>query len=240
MKTMDLLSCLLRYCLAVLVVLALPTGGAAFETALIYGRVLDANGRPVVDATVAAYDSPDVKRPADFTARRTGPDGTYRLTVPAGTYWLVAVERRGGGTGPLQLGDRHSGEPLKVVLAAGDEKRRDFTVLDLRDAARRYAKQNEELVTVRGTVVDARGRPVAMAYVVADAKTRIRDFPTYLSGWTGADGRFVLYLAPGTYHVAALTTWPPAWGTTLSQTIDCRWPVDDVRLVIGEDAGDEG
>ncbi len=201
-------------------------------TAVIQGRVVDDRGRPVAGAVVSAYDSEDVRRPADFASPPTGADGAYRLVVAPGTYWLVAVARRGGGpgVGPLQLGDRHSGEPLRLAVRPDAVKEHDFTVLDLQSAARRYAKKNEDLVTVAGMVVDGRNRPVAGAYVLADRRPRIRDFPQYLSGWTGADGRFLLYLQPGEYHLAAATAWPPPRGMALPLAVDCRSPRTGLRL----------
>ncbi len=211
---------------------------ARAAAAVIQGRVVDDQGRPVAGAVVSAYDSANVRRPADFASPPTGSDGAYRLVVPPGVYWLVATVRRAGGSaGPLQFGDRHSGDPVRLKVQAAAVKERDFTVLDLRSAARRYAKKNEDLVTVTGQIVDGQGRPVAGAYVLADRRPQIRDFPQYLSGWTGTDGRFVLYLRPDTYRLAASLAWPPPPGTALPVVLDCRSPQSDLRLPLTDPAG---
>ncbi len=217
--------------------LLLPAAaGAALQTALLSGRVLDVDDRPVAGAMVMVYDSDDVRRPADFTSPATGSDGAYQVTVPPGTYWVVAVQRKSGAAfGPLQLGDRHSGSPMKITLGAGAQKKRNFTVLDLRDAARAQVKENSGLVTVRGRVVDGRGRPAAMAWVAADRRPRFRDFPEFISAWTDADGRFTLYLEPGRYHIGALRGWPPVPGTALAGTVDCPENVDGLELSLAGD-----
>jgi len=73
--------------------------------------------QPVAGAEVYLYDSKQVKRPADFISPKTKTDGSYKLTVPAGVYWAVAILRRTGPSfGPLQVGDKHSGEPLVLDL----------------------------------------------------------------------------------------------------------------------------
>ncbi|MEW6427531.1 MAG: carboxypeptidase-like regulatory domain-containing protein [Thermodesulfobacteriota bacterium] len=207
---------------------------AAVETATVAGRVLDADGRPVAGAQVFVYDSGQVKRPADFSSKKTGADGAYSVEVAPGSYWLTAAARQSGASfGPLQSGDRHSGEPEKMTLAAGERKSWDVSIFNLMEAARRFTKEKAEVVRVRGRVVDEAGKPVAMAYVVADTTARPAEIPAHVSAWTGEDGGFELLLPRGAFHVAALREFPPPRGVELGYRLDGAAAVDDLSLVVG-------
>lgn len=218
---------LLAFCLSPLIALAA-------ENALLTGQVLDADGRPVAGVRVQAFDSAQVKRPADFVSEKSTIDGIYRLTLPAGTYWAVAVLRVSGADfGPLQMGDRHSGEPMTMTVAAGATVERDFTVFGLQEAARRHTKENADLVRLIGRVEDARHRPVAGMYVMADAKEKISDFPAYFSGWTGKDGAFELFVPPGVYHLGSTNVFPPASGDLLPGSVTAAKGLDTLIVPSG-------
>lgn len=206
----------------------------AMETATVTGRVLDADGKAVADAQVFVFDSAQVKRPADFASKKTGIDGFYTVAVPPGSYWLTAAVRASGaGFGPLQSGDRHSGEPEKMTLAAGEVKSWDVTIYNLMEAARRFTKEKADVVRLRGRVIDEAGNPVAMAYVVADTVERPAEIPGHISAWTGEDGGFELLLPRGGYHVAALRDFPPPRGVVLGKRLDCSAPLYGIDLVVG-------
>ncbi len=214
-----------------LVLVALAPGRALGAEVVLSGRVLDSGGRPVAGAEVGLYNSAHVRKPPDYLSNRTAADGRYRVAAPAGTYWAVAVLRRDGRRfGPLRTGDKHSGDPLEVELTA--DATQDFTVMDLKEAARAASKTNPELVAVRGVVVDTGGKPAAMAYVMADKNASFKDLPAYLSAWTGSGGRFVLYVPKGVYYLGASRSYPPA-AVHLERKITVDGAeITDLRLVL--------
>ena len=77
---------------------------------------------------------------------------------------MVSVFRKSGKKiGPLELGDKHSGEAVELDVGPGEDLDLDFSVMDLREAAKAGQKRNETLVKLSGRIIDKKGRPVAMA-----------------------------------------------------------------------------
>jgi hypothetical protein len=197
------------------------------------GRVIDIMTLPVAGAEVYLYDSKQVKRPADFISQKTKTDGSYKLTVPPGVYWAVAILRQTGSSfGPLQVGDKHSGEPLILDLKNKKMKEMDFTVMDLRDAVRHSRKRSEELFEIRGRILDIHEKPVAMAYVLADSSsTPASEIPQYLSAWTDIEGKYTLYLPAGEFYMGPSTVMPPSPEEELSHFIKVAGDMQGVDLV---------
>ena len=84
-------------CSALLLLLVLWCGLAidyspalAEEKPVLKGKVSDREGKAVVGAMVFVYDSPYVKRSADFISAATDTDGLFRMVLPPGRDWLVA------------------------------------------------------------------------------------------------------------------------------------------------------
>ena len=221
--------CLLSYILAA----ASPCSAESNDVEL-HGRVIDIMTQPVAGAEVYLYDSKQVKRPADFISPKTETDGSYKLTVPAGVYWAVAILRQSGPSfGPLQIGDKHSGEPLVLNLENKKMKEVDFTVMDLRDAVRHSRKRSEELFEIRGRILDRHEKPVAMAYVLADNRsTPASEIPRFLSAWTGIDGQYTLYLPAGAFYLGTSTIMPPSPEEKLSHFIEVAGDMQGLDLVL--------
>lgn len=209
MKNRNLtIAILLLGLLAIFAGIQVPAYG--LETTEIHGVVTNADGIPVPGADVLVFDSKNVRRPADFSSTRTGSDGLYRVKVPPGKYWMVAVYRANGALfGPLGSDDKHSGDPLPVNAEIGTPLKVDFTVRNLREAARMYRKQNSDLLTFSGDVLDEHGHPRSLVYVVADVKISVGEMPAYISAWTDEEGHFSLYLPPGEYQLGVANTFPP-------------------------------
>lgn len=179
------------------------------EKVELRGRVVDSTGEPVAGAEVYVYRSTNVKKPADFVSNHTEADGLYRVTMPSASYWAVAVLRRDGRQfGPLGSNDKHSGEPLPLEFKEQTGLVEDFTVIDLREAARRSQKKNPELVKISGRILDRAGRPVAMAYAFASRIERPEAIPKYLSAWTDASGTYTLFLPAGEYKIGSTQAFP--------------------------------
>ena len=198
------------------------------------GRVIDIMTQPVAGAEVYLYDSRQVKRPADFISQKTKTDGAYRLTVPPGVYWAVAIVRQTDSSfGPLQVGDKHSGEPLILDLKDKKIKEMDFTVMDLRDAVRHSRKRGEELFEIQGRILDTDENPVAMAYVLADSSsTPATDIPQYLSAWTDIEGNYTMFLPAGEFYLGTSTLMPPPPKEELSHFIEVVGDMQGVDLVL--------
>lgn len=201
----------LLVCVLWTVAMSAEASAEASASATIQGRILDTGGAPVEGAEASLYQSADTRRPADFLSARTGSDGRYVLVVPAGSYWLVARVRVASRVGPLGPGDRHSGPPESVTTRAGSVVTKGLIVADLKEAARRYrqARVHEDYVPLHGRVLSAGGEPLADHYVVASRAPQSAGLPEYISGWTGADGRYTLYVLRGRAYVAVATRFPP-------------------------------
>ena len=178
------------------------------ERSVFKGIVNDVNGMVAGGANIYIYNSPDVRRPADFIVR-TGKDGRFRIELPSGKFWTVARLKKSDGYGPLMAGDKHSGEPVEMALDPGTELEVDFTIKDLNDATRLIRKTREDIIKVEGRIIDINGRPVSMAYTIASRTEKAVVIPDYLSSWTDAAGRYVLYLPRGKYHLGYAFKFPP-------------------------------
>jgi len=220
-------------CLLAITILATSTCFAETKEVELRGRVVDIMEQPVAGAEVYLFDSKQVKRPADFISQKTKSDGAYKLTIPPGVYWAVAILRQSGASfGPLQLGDKHSGDPLVLDLKKKKMEEMDFTVMDLRDAVRHSRKRGEELFEIRGRILDAHEKPVSMAYVLADSRREPAGIPQYLSAWTEIGGKYTMYLPAGKYYFGVSTVMPPTLKEELSHSIEVKGDMQAVDLVL--------
>jgi protocatechuate 3,4-dioxygenase beta subunit len=164
----------------------------------IAGRVVRANGgQPVAGALVWSGARPS-SRPV-----HTGADGRFRLSVPAGT--AIELGAAAAGFLPLQQGvPRRAGRPPAVLT------------LQLRPAA-----------ALSGLIVDARGRPVPGAWVLA--------LPSNRQAWSRADGRFRLtrLLPRGAYELTVRKEGFPRT-TAAARTGAAGREVPPLRIVLGE------
>jgi len=184
-------------------------GAIAEGKALLTGRISDAAGRPVEGAMVFVYNSPSVRRSADFMSAPSAEDGAYRVFLPPGRYWAVARLKKSAGVGALMPGDKHSGDPVEVDLDSEDRAVVDFTVADLREAMVMREKSRESALRVSGRIVDEKGSPVAGVYAVAGSAGKVAGIPDYLSAWTDEDGRYTLYVPKGRYYLGSAAVFPP-------------------------------
>jgi hypothetical protein len=176
----------------------------------IAGMVLDQHGTPAVGSHVYAYRSAKggLRGPADFAAI-VGQDGSYFLDLVEGEYHLIARQRSSGSdSGPPRAGDAWSlftGNPLRVV--ANRTSRADFRLQGVTQP--RLFKQGSLTsgdTGMRGTIIDAEGKAVAGAFVLAYSDGNFRHMPDFTSPVVGSDGRFTLYLpGPGRYCLAVRT-----------------------------------
>lgn len=199
--------------------------------AVIRGKVSDVEGKAVEGAMVFVYDSPDVKRAANFISARTDKEGIYRMIVPAGRYWLIARTKNTEDYGPLMLKDRHSGDPIETDLASDREAETDFVVADLMEAMKMKREERERPVKITGRIIDEKGSPVSGAYAIAHRKKEISRVPDYLSAWADSDGRFTMYIPRGRYYIGFAVAFPPGQNYSLNHEagIDADTTMDILR-----------
>ena len=197
--------------LIMVMVVGLLTCGSplsAAETHLLKSKVSDIEGRPMVGAKLFVYDSPNVRRPADFISSMSDRVGQVQIALPPGIYWVVARFKSDGKYGPLLPGDKHSGEPVEIDMTA-DGANADFVVADIRELGQKKRATATDALHLKGHVVDTHGAPVAQAVVFANRSKEFSELPDFVSAWTGADGGFEIYLPPGvTYFVGASRQFP--------------------------------
>lgn len=217
-----------------LVLLTVFTGQLhAAEPGILQGEILDVAGRPVSEAEIYIFDSPNVKRPADFISNRTVSDGIYQVQLPGGDYWAVAIYRQGGGRfGPLSTDDKHSGDPVALTIKAGEKRSQDFVVMNLREAARQHEKKSADLIRISGKILDESGAPAAMAYAMAHKLKQFGTVPDYISAWTDEQGEYALYLPPGRYYLGASLGFPPKHGYNLPLDQQFVADTENVDLVV--------
>jgi len=205
--------------LLALALLFWPRLGIASDNLVLAGQVVDLEGKPVQGAELFAYQTPQVRRPADFISRGTGSDGHYRIELPAGKYWLVARQRAGARFGPLVTGGRHSGEAREVEGEAGEEISLDFTVADIREMAAQTPRGESDFQSVEGRILDRHGKPVAGAYAFARGEGGDEGVPEFVSAYSGATGSYNLQLPPGSYRIGAAREFPPGNGVVYAPLV---------------------
>lgn len=190
-----------------------PAAGAALETFVLTGRILDVDGKPVAGAEIFAYDSDSIRRPADFISARTGQGGRFSLTLPRQKFWALARVRSGDKFGPLLPGDRHSGEALLLEPIDTGELRQDFTVVNILEAVRQKQVIRTDYHSVTGRILDRHGKPAYNHYVFAQTERTVRGIPEYISAWSDESGTYTLHLPPGRYYLGASAIFPPPPGS---------------------------
>jgi Carboxypeptidase regulatory-like domain len=148
----------------------------------VSGFVLTSGGlRPGL--TVAAYNLSGTRR--GFTS--TNAAGNYSLVLPPGAYKTVAYDDA-GSLAPSFFRDRSSFEEADVVTVDAGRANTGIDMF-LEIGAR-----------ASGLVTDAAGAPLTNASVIVFSPSG--SYVTFAS--TGADGRFSMTLAPGTYRFVAV------------------------------------
>jgi hypothetical protein len=178
------------------------------EPALLKGKVTDFEGKPVEDAVIFIYQGSNIRRQPDFVSPKSDKDGRFSISLPPGRYWAVARVRKGEETGPVLSGGKHSGEPAEIDMTGIGDLEKDFVVADIREVARMGAKKRQEVVRITGRIVESTGRPVKMAYALANRNVSF-GIPDYLSAWTDETGYYTLYLPRGKYYMGSSSTYPP-------------------------------
>lgn len=176
----------------------------------ISGRVTDSRGEPAVGAYIYAYRNPrsNLRGPADFEAL-VGNDSHYFFDLVEGEYYLVARMRRSGAdAGPPKVGDAWALPTQNpVTVKSGQVTTIDFVLQGIaQPMLMREGTLSSGDTGFTGTLIDAEGKPLAGAFVIAYPDTDFQHMPEATSPSVGDDGRFHLYVErPGRWCLAART-----------------------------------
>lgn len=176
----------------------------------IIGQVADSKGNPATGAFVYAYRNmkSNLRGPADFEAR-VDSQGHYFLDLVEGNYYLVARMRQSGAdAGPPKAGDAWA-LPAKnpVTVLPGQATAVNFV---LQGVAQPMLMREGTLTNgdtgFTGLLLDAEGKPLPGAFVIAYPEPDYQRMPEATSPAVGDDGRFHLYVErPGQWCLAART-----------------------------------
>ncbi|MDD2364839.1 MAG: carboxypeptidase regulatory-like domain-containing protein [Desulfuromonadaceae bacterium] len=194
--------------LALIFFLLTPFTSLAASSNLLKATVENLEGTPVKGAKLFLYDSPNVRRPADFISNLSDAEGRFQLVLPPVQYWAVARFKEDGKYGPLLPGDKHSGDPLVIDMTDG-EVYADFVIADIRELAEKKRAAATDSLRLKGHILDAKGQPVANAYVYANRSKDFTEFPDFISSWSGDDGKYEIYLpAEKIYFMSVSRSFP--------------------------------
>jgi len=206
----------------------------AGETSLLKGRVTDFEGRPVEDAVIFIYQSANTRRQPDFASPKSDREGRFSIALPQGRYWAVARVNKDEEMGPVPSGGKHSGEPAEIEMTGIGDFEKDFVVADIREVARMSARTRQEVVRIAGRILDSDGKPVRMAYAIANRSDNLSEVPDYLSGWTDETGHYALYLPRGKYHISVAATFPPGKGNLNFREMIIDSDKQDLDIIVNE------
>ena len=185
-----------------------PVGAA--ENGILSGRVVDVNHNPVTGVEIFVYNHSNTRRPADFISPPSNENGGYKITLPPGSYWTVARLRLGKERfGPLLPGDKHSGTPLEIDIAPGENVEEEYVVADLEETSQLAVKFDTTFIRVEGVLLDQKGLPVENVYVIANRNPTMKRIPDFISTWTDKSGGYTLFLSPGEYYFGHAVEFPP-------------------------------
>jgi len=195
------------------------------QAAVVSGRVLDPDGKPVAGATVApALTGTGNSLTGDTRfSVTTDADGRYKVQLPASgerEYNLVAHD------GKFREWRKWANGVSPLLMTEPGMKLDDFDIRLTRPA------------TVRGRVLDPQGNPVAQREVRASPVDKLENRYYDPTTTTDAEGRFELkFIRPGEQYIQAAPFWldaaqAPA-GVTQMLELTAGEVAENVELVAG-------
>jgi len=168
------------------------------------------SGLPVAGAYVNVYPDTlsNLLGPSKYISSPTDSDGRFTIDAPPGNFFVVARKRSSGEPfGALSTGDLFSEHQRVRTTVVADR----LSIVDLKVAPmlapmffKRVSTEQVTATGIRGTLVDATGKPVPVSFAVAYNSDDLRRLPDHASSLSDGEGHFVLYLPQGgTYYLAA-------------------------------------
>jgi len=142
-----------------------------------------------------------LRGPSDFQSAPTNSNGQYIVDLPSGTFYMIARFRQNNrqNIGPLSKGDLYSLTSNEAVKTKGKGyKKLNFKLKVFTGLTSLFNfPQTTSRTVIKGIIVDEKNKPLKNAVVLAYKQRDVRGRPDYASDWTGADGKFVVYLPQG-------------------------------------------
>ncbi len=165
------------------------------------------DGAPVAGGLVQVFlDAATRFKGPGYASAATDAGGRFTVDLPPGRYYVIARRRRGTERiGPLNVGDQYAWYPGNpVLLPEGRKAVIDLPYLEVEKDPARVLSEASRGTMVRGTVRDARGRPLAGVWVCLYLKPEPMGMPAFASEATDAEGRFTIRVtAAGPYYLVA-------------------------------------
>ncbi len=163
---------------------------------------------------VYAYNDTKSKlRGPDYKAiSKINRDGKFQMDLREGTFYISVRERKGNFTGPLKEGDKtadYQGNPVKLTR----DGYLDLGIIHLKNVDSKKLKELRETgylkegsATIKGVVVDDRGKPVKNVYVMVYKDNEMIGRPLTISLPSDKDGNFMITVPEeGKYYIGART-----------------------------------
>ncbi len=227
---------------------SLPAESAAPKAGSgVYGVVMY-DGAPVADAGVFAYAKTGTwLRADDYQAMvRTNEKGEFALHLPPNRYYLLARLRTDKGVyiGPMHKGDLLGYDPRNPVVVETERYAASaIPMFKLRMEKTRGASSALPPATIKGRIVDSDGHPVHGVYAALYLNPKMVGMPVFISGFTGADGRFDLSVpVQGGYFLCSRSvygrplagSWFGPWKGSADHSIHVRFGEvrSDIEIVV--------
>lgn len=180
----------------------------------ITGRMMIKDGGPMSDGAVLIYDAagplplPDKYFRVPDNVAFIDEEGKFSHEIASGTYFIGGMKKKAGkGPGPPKEGDfffiiqEPGGMPKAFVV---DE----IETLDIGTISEgvpyKISIDREGVTAIEGTVLNGKGAPVEGVVVFADVTPAKDRGISFVSGWTGKDGKYFLRVhGGGTYNLSA-------------------------------------
>lgn len=202
------------------------------ESHLLKAKASDIGGKPLAGVKLFLYDTPNVRRPADFISNLSDTAGKMELNLPPAKYWGVARFKADGKYGPLLPGDKHSGEPVEIDMTDALVSA-DFVIADIMELGQKKRASATDALRLKGRILDSKGSPVANCYVFANRGKDFTEMPDFISAWTDADGIYEIYLPPeGAYYLAASREFPLRNDASVSKMVAVEYGKIDIAIDI--------
>ncbi len=178
----------------------------------IKGNIKMLDNELLKDVFIYVYpdDNTNLRGPSFLISSPVKDDGKFKIDLSPGEYYIAARKRSTGQkTGILGLGDYnvvYQNNPAKVVL-------NQYTNLDTLTLKKVKSKNYEtnfqkgfsknKDTGIEGIIIDENNKPLIGLYAFIYREAQVVGKPLYISKETGADGKFAIYLKPGTYYLGA-------------------------------------